>query len=146
MERTSQRPHTTRRWRPSAPPRSPSWSRFCVGPLTPKWPTLPLTPKSQTSAPRRTSPSSTSWPSPICPPLHPQSQSWRSICFQRSKYQLGFFFFYSRSSTLQVSEHRTAQEQLEADYFKSSQRTLVLNIEKAVYSVNYVWDTHLNIK
>lgn len=54
--------------------------------------------------------------------------------------------FYSRSSTLQVSEHKTAQEQLETDNFKSSQRTLVLNIEKAVYSLNYMWDTHLNIK
>jgi len=89
MARTSLRPPTIRRWRRSAPPRSPSWSRFCAGPLTPNWSAPPLTPKSQTSAPRLTSHSSTSWPLPSCLPPHPQWRSWTSICCQRSKHQIG---------------------------------------------------------
>lgn len=88
MARTSPRPPTTRRWRPSALPRSPSWSRSCAEPRIPKLSAPVPTPRSQTSAPRLTSRSSTSWPLRPCLPLHPQWQSWRSIWFQRSKYQL----------------------------------------------------------
>lgn len=86
MAKTCPRPPMTRRWRPSAPPRSPSWSRFCAELRIPNWSARMVTPRSQTSAPRPTSPSSTSWPLQTCLPLHPPWRSWRSICFQRSKY------------------------------------------------------------
>lgn len=78
MAKSSPRPPMTRRWRLSAQPRSPSWSRFCAGARL-------LTPRSQTSVPRLTSPSSTSRPSQTCPPPLPKYRSWRSICCLRSE-------------------------------------------------------------
>lgn len=78
MAKSCPRPPTTRRWRLSAPPRSPSWSRFCAEARL-------LTPRSQTSAPRPTSPFSTSRLSQTCLPPHPRYRSWRSICSLRSE-------------------------------------------------------------
>lgn len=78
MAKSSPRPPMTRRWRLSARPRSPSWSRFCAEARL-------LTPRSRTSVPRLTSPFSTSRLSQTCLPPHRQYRSWRSICSLRSE-------------------------------------------------------------
>lgn len=96
MAKTSPRPPMTRRWRPSALPRSPSWSRFCAEPPSTKlWARL-LTPRSQTSVPRPTSPFSTSRLSQTCLPPRPKYRSWRSICFLKSECFSRFMFSKSK--------------------------------------------------
>lgn len=90
MAKTSPRPPMSRRWRPSARPRSPSWSRFCAEPPTPNLSARLLYPRSQTSVPRPTSPFSTSRLSQSCLPPRPKYPSWRSICFLRSESDSSF--------------------------------------------------------